>query len=147
MWNKKWDLRYLHLAKVFSTWSKDPSTKVGAVIAKGKLLVSSGYNGFPQGVLDDPETLENRQQKYKRVIHAEVNAILFAKKRKNCTLYTYPLLPCSCCASIIIQSGITSVVSIDNIPERWKESIDVSLELFREAKVQVRVYREDELPM
>jgi deoxycytidylate deaminase len=47
-----WDSRFLEMAVLVSKWSKDPSTKVGAVIAKGKFVVSLGFNGHPAGVAD-----------------------------------------------------------------------------------------------
>jgi dCMP deaminase len=83
-----WDLRFLTLAKTVSTWSKDPSTKVGAVIVdKNRRVVSLGYNGFPKGVKDTIEKLEDREQKYKHMVHAERNAMLFANKSlKGCTI-------------------------------------------------------------
>ena len=51
----KWDNRYLRLAKEVSTWSKDPSTKVGAVAVLNGSVLAQGYNGFPRYILDDPE--------------------------------------------------------------------------------------------
>ena len=46
----KWDVRFLKLAHEVASWSKDPSTKVGCVLVKGKKVVSLGYNGLPMGV-------------------------------------------------------------------------------------------------
>jgi len=72
----KWDRRYIELAQQISTWSKDPSRKIGAVAvgSKGQIL-SQGYNGFPRGILDLQERYENREVKYKHVVHAEMNVI------------------------------------------------------------------------
>ena len=72
----KWDKRYIELAKQISTWSKDPSRKIGAVAvgSKGQIL-SQGYNGFPRGILDLQERYDNREVKYKHVVHAEMNVI------------------------------------------------------------------------
>ena len=68
--NKKWDLRFIELAKLVSTWSKDPSTQTGAVIVDpNRRVVSVGYNGFPIGVDDDPERYANRDLKYKMIVH------------------------------------------------------------------------------
>ncbi len=75
-----WDARFLELARLVSTWSKDPSTQVGAVITRGKFVVSLGFNGHPKGVTDSPGRLENREVKYRTIIHAEINAILTAKQ-------------------------------------------------------------------
>ena len=71
-----WDARYLKIAKDVSEWSKDPSTKVGAVIVGDKhQIVSQGYNGFPRGFKDSLDRLENKPVKYQYTIHAEANAL------------------------------------------------------------------------
>ncbi len=133
-----WDARFLEMAVLVSKWSKDPSTKVGAVIAHGKFVVSLGFNGHPAGVADSAERLEIREVKYRTIIHAEINAILSAgKPLQGCTLYVWPFMPCSQCASIIIQSGIRRVVTVPSESERWAESFRCTEELFREAGVEL----------
>lgn len=114
-----WDIRFAQLAKLVSLWSKDPSTKVGAVIVRpDKTIASVGFNGFPKGVPDLPEWYADRDIKYKIVKHAEENAILFAQEDiKGHTLYVYPLPPCSSCAGDIIQRGIKRVVAI--VPPKY----------------------------
>jgi dCMP deaminase len=138
----KWDMRFLDMAKLVSSWSKDPSTKVGAVITtKDNRVVSVGYNGFPTNVNDDKEKMEDREYKLAVTIHAETNAINFAKRDlTGCTIYTYPFMPCSNCASNIIQSGIDRVVTLTSDVERWKKSFDISLDLFRQAGVKITYY-------
>lgn len=109
----KWDERFLKLAQEVSTWSKDPSTKVGAVICRGKHVVSQGFNGFPPCVDDLEHWLNDREIKYKLVIHAEANAILNAGGSVvGCTLYTYPLSPCGECAKLVAAAGIKRVLSV-----------------------------------
>lgn len=137
----KWDFRFLELAKFISEWSKDPSTKVGAVITDHEnRVVSIGYNGFPKNIADD-NRLQNRETKYKMIVHGEMNAILFANKSLEfCTLYTYPFMPCPRCASMIIQTGIQRVVSYNNMPERWKEEFELSQYLFKEAGILLDLY-------
>jgi dCMP deaminase len=137
-----WDLWYLDLAKQISTASKDPSTKVGAVIVDNKnRIVSVGYNGFPVGIEDTEERLNNREIKYKIVIHAERNSLLFAKDSvENCTIYTWPFMPCSVCAGMIIQSGIIRVVSFKSDNPRWEEEFKLSKELFLEANIDLKFY-------
>lgn len=139
----KWDLRFLDLAKCVSSWSKDPSTKVGAVIVdKDKRVISMGYNGFPVGINDDHYRLNHRDTKYKIILHAEANALLFANTNLVGTiLYTYPFMPCPRCAGLIIQAGISQVVSYNTIPERWAEDFQMSKELFNEAHVSLRLYQ------
>jgi len=135
-----WDKRFLELAELVSSWSKDPSTKVGAVIVDDKnIIVSVGFNGFPKGI-NDNERLHNRNSKYQIIIHAENNALMFAKRPlDNCTLYTYPFMPCPRCAGMIIQSGIKRVVSYKNTIDRYRWELDFSIsrELFNEAKIQL----------
>ena len=111
--NTDWDRRFLELASVVGSWSKDPSTKVGAVIVnENKQIVSMGYNGFPRGVKDDYR-LKNRETKYDLIVHAEANAILKVAKStqstEGATLYQ-TLSPCKDCSKLIYQSGIKRVV-------------------------------------
>lgn len=107
-----WDRRFLDLAEHVAQWSKDPRTKVGAVIVdEKKRVVSVGYNGFPRGVYDSCDRYEDRPTKHLFVAHAERNALDNAPLMVDgCTLYV-PLLPCNQCAISIIQKGITRVVS------------------------------------
>ena len=138
---RDWDTRFLDLAEHVSKWSKDPSTKVGAVIVDSqRRIVSTGYNGFPVGVMDSYDRLTDRDTKYEMIIHAEANAILFAHQRMNgMTLYTTPFQPCSRCASLIIQSGISRVISyeIEESKNRWTDSFKLAKELFDEAGVEL----------
>lgn len=132
----KWDQRFLDLAGHVAGWSKDPSTQCGAVIARpDKTIASLGFNGYPQGVED--EFLADREYKLQRVIHAEMNALLFLRERAyGYFLYTAPFGPCARCAAHIIQAGISTVVTSAGPPDRWKESLDVTRELFKQAGVQ-----------
>ena len=134
----KWDHRFLALAKHISNWSKDPSTQVGAVIThtRSKRVVSMGFNGFPVGVKDTRERLDDRDTKYEMVVHAEQNALMFAGDRaEGCTLYVHPLPPCARCAVMIIQAGIKRVVcdQPDFDHQRWGEAAKIADTLFREA--------------
>lgn len=139
--SEKWNIRFLELAKHVSEWSKDPSTKVGAVIAKDNRIISLGYNGLACGVEDLDKRYQDRDIKLKLIIHAEENAILFATQPLNhATLYTWPFLPCSSCAAKIIQVGITRVISTDYIPENWKSSFDLTLEQFKEVGINCFTY-------
>lgn len=136
-----WDYRFLDLAKFVSDWSKDPSTKVGAVIADhNNRIVSIGYNGFPAG-LEDDKRLNDRETKYKIIVHAEANAILFSNTNLfGCTLYTYPFQPCSRCAGLIIQSGIKKVISPKNNIARWESDFNLSKALLEEANIKIKYY-------
>ena len=137
--NIKWDLRFLGLAQnPISTWSKDPSTQVGAVITDGKEIVSVGYNGFPADVEDKPEWYHDRDKKLSLMVHAEVNAKRIANRPLlGCTLYTYPFLPCRVCAEEFIGTGIKRAVSLKNTEARWDESINAAKNRFQMAGIEV----------
>ncbi len=134
-----WSRRFLSLAEHIAQWSKDPSTQVGAVIVDPcRRIISTGYNGLPQGVDDTDNRLHTREIKYEMIVHGEINAILFAKQDLlGSTLYTWPFMPCSRCAGIVIQSGIKTVVAPLNDSPRWKDSFQLSQTMFAEAGVQL----------
>ncbi len=108
-----WDHRFLNMARLIAGWSKDPSTKVGSVLADSmKRVVATGFNGLPTGVEDTIERLSDRSIKYEMVVHAERNAIIDAKRDLSGTrLYVWPIMPCSVCASMIVQAGIAEVIA------------------------------------
>lgn len=135
----KWDRWFLGMAEYISTASKDPSTKVGAVIVDSKRrVVSVGYNGLPMGVEDSEERLNNRDLKYKMIVHAERNAIIFAgRSLEGCTLFTWPFMPCAACASMVIQAGIQRVVAPYSDNPRWRDEFNLTMQLFEEAKVNL----------
>jgi len=139
----KWDKRYLSLAKEVSTWSKDPSTQVGAVtVGSKKEVLSQGFNGFPRNINDTDERYNNRETKYKFVVHAEMNAIYNATysgtSLDGATLYVYGLPICSECAKGIIQVGIKKVV-VEKSKElnNWNDSVKLSKAMFDEAGVKL----------
>src|SRR6056300_417538 len=77
--DNKWDQRFMQMAQMVSTWSKDPSSKIGAVAVNDeKRILATGYNGFPRGIADTEERLNNRDEKYPRIIHAEMNVLMNA---------------------------------------------------------------------
>lgn len=147
---EKWDLRFLDKASFVSKWSKDPSTKCGAIVVRGvNDSIKDGYNGYPPGV-DDDNTLNIRAEKYPRIMHAEVNAILRAKEDlTGCTIYVFPLPPCARCAGVIIQAGIKRVVSVrPSDPERaarWESENEIAMDMFSKAGVSVSFYPEEEV--
>ena len=140
----KWDVRFLELANHISSWSKDPSTKVGCIIVGAdREIRSTGFNGFPRGIDDSEERLTDREEKYPLICHAEENAIMHAARvgvsLKDCTAYvTWP--PCTRCARSLIQAGIVEVVyaGTSNIPERWLEDFTRSTNMMKEAGIKLR---------
>ena len=134
-----WHQRFLDLAQHIGSWSKDPSTQVGAVIVDDqRRIISTGYNGFPRCVSDSAERYADRDTKYEMIVHGEVNAILFATQSlQNATLYTWPFMPCSRCAGIVIQSGIRTVVAPYCENPRWTNSFDLTRHMLAEAGVEL----------
>tara|TARA_Y100001938_G_scaffold43987_1_gene61010 strand:- start:793 stop:1239 length:447 start_codon:yes stop_codon:yes gene_type:complete len=143
---KKWNMRFLEMAMMVGLWSKDPSTQVGAVIVDDdRRVISLGYNGFPKGVADN-QRLNDRKEKYKMIVHAERNAILFANTSvKDATIFTYPFMPCPICTGMIIQSGIRRVVSLQTDNPRWQEDFKISRKMLDEAEVDLIEYEKIEL--
>ena len=139
-----WDQRFLNLAKHISEWSKDPSTKVGCVVVgPDREIRSTGFNGLPRGIEDNDERLNNREIKYPLICHAEENAIMHAARigisLKNCTAYvTWP--PCTRCARSLIQAGVSTIIYPKDIeiPERWMEDFNLSLNMLKEAKINIK---------
>ena len=137
----KWHIRFMRLTREISTWSKDPSKKIGALIVnEDRRILASGYNGFPKGIKDD-ERLDNKEIKYSLVIHAELNALLNALNNgvsvKDSTMYVYGLPICDNCAKTIIQAGIKNLIIsyphdlTNSWADIWEEK---SKPMFSEAK-------------
>ena len=138
--SNKWDKRFLEMAKLVASWSKDPSTQVGAVAVRNRTVIAQGYNGLPRGMKDTHDRLTVRTLKIKRIVHAEMNAIYNAAENgvslKDSTVYVVGLPVCHECAKGLIQAGISRVVTPEQkIPENWQESISSSISMFKEAGV------------
>ena len=137
----KWDYRFMEMARLVAGWSKDPSTKVGCVIVNPRRqVVSTGYNGFPRGVDDDPARYADRATKYLMVLHAEQNAVLQAggDVRGGTAYVTHP--PCAQCAATLIQAGIARIVESPpdtGMAARFLDSFAKSTLMLREAGVEV----------
>ena len=119
---KKWDLRFMEMAKLVASWSKDPSTKTGAVIIRpDRTVLSVGFNGFPRLMQDAPSLYEDRDEKYSRIINCEMNAMLHASDSlKDCCLYTWPFASCDRCVVHMAEAGVKRFV-FPAIPEDKKE--------------------------
>lgn len=140
----KWDRRFLDLARFVSGWSRDPSTKVGAVVARGKHELVLGYNGFPAGHDDSPHLYSDREYKLKHIIHGERNALAKAEERGICvagaTLYTWPFQPCSGCVPHIIEANIARVVApvlTGERLERWGADMEEAALMLRWKGIEV----------
>lgn len=141
-------LKLLPIALATAELSKDPRTKVGAlIIGAGNEIRSSGWNGFPRGVADDTERWNDRPTKYKFVVHAEANAIANAARAgtrtEGCSLLVTALHPCNTCAQLIIQAGIKTVYApLPDMDGRWADSFEAAATMFNEAGVEVIFYSE-----
>lgn len=144
-----WHKRWMDLAALVATWSKDQSRKTSAVIVDDRnILVSIGWNGFPRDVNDKATPNDKiaaryeRPAKYQWTEHAERNAIYNAAangyKLRGCYMYI-PWYPCADCARGIIQSGISKLFCVkpDWHDERWGADFLMVDEMLREAGVQV----------
>ena len=149
----EWDMYYLGLARYAARKSKDPSTKCGCVLARpDKRPISIGFNGFPQRLYDSESLLNDREEKYKRIIHAEMNALIFAKSDLSGAIcYTWPFAPCDRCAVMLIQAGIEAAVfpwllngpevyAYTTNPGFWAKSQEAVTELFLSARVATKAY-------
>lgn len=144
----KWNVRMLEMARLVSTWSKDPSTRCGAAIFRpDRTIASVGYNGFPRGCSDAKMLYADREEKYGRVVHAELNAILSAREPLHgYSMATWPpggAPSCDRCTAAIIQAGIRKVVHVvteNDFTRRWAVAMQRSLAMYREAGVEVVAY-------
>jgi len=153
----KWDRRMMRLAREIASWSKDPSSKFGVVVARRPLVrgvwgparvVGTGFNGFPPGV-DDDERLHDRAEKLELVVHAEVNGVLHAgREAMGAHLYMYGArsAPCRNCTKHVVAAGIARVVGCGPpIPDRWKASVEASETTLAEAGVEIAFVELDDL--
>ena len=154
---QRWDEYFLQMALVSARMSKDPSTKVGAVLTRQNIVLSTGFNGFPRGIADDVR-LTRREDKLDIIVHAELNAVLAAARLGHTvagsTLYVAATdgtqeiwggPPCVRCTVECMQAGVVEYVSrpAKFAPSRWQESLRKAHILIEEAGL---VFREVPLP-
>jgi dCMP deaminase len=151
--NAKWDNRFMSLAREIATWSKDRSTKIGAVlVGPNKEIRSTGYNGFPRMVEDSVEERHQRPTKYFFTEHAERNIIYHAARTgvstEGCIIYVCGRPPCADCARAIIQAGIKEVI-VETMEHKsrpeidWEGNTKAATEMLREAGIIVRVVEKE----
>lgn len=144
-----WDEFFMRHVYLVATKSKDPSTKIGAVIVKDKILLSEGYNGFCRGVQDTVATRWERPEKYSWIEHGEKNSIFNAARNGivtlGATMYTNGM-PCVDCARAVIQAGIKEVVLHQPwetewagiMKDKWQGMDVISATMFAESAVRIR---------
>lgn len=143
-----WHHKFLNLSEHISNWSKDISTKVGAVIVdRNNRVISMGYNGFCRGADDSLEKIKDRDFKIANTIHAEENAVLFADRNLliESSIYTFPFQPCAKCSHIICQVGIKHVYSYISNVERWVDSFNQAKENFIKNNVELVLFDREEM--
>ncbi|KAH8861228.1 Deoxycytidylate deaminase [Schistosoma japonicum] len=141
-----WDEYFMSIALLSAMRSKDPSTQVGACIVNDeKKIVGIGYNGMPNGVSDDDvpwgkESVNELENKYLYVCHAELNAVLNRNEAhsRGCTLYS-TMFPCNECAKVIIQAGIKEVVYHSDKKNRTASN-QAAKYLFKKAGISMRKF-------
>lgn len=137
--SSKWRLRMAALAEQVATWSKDPSTKVGCVLASPDgAVLSTGYNGLPRGVDDAPERME-RPAKYLWTVHAEAAAIanaarLGARVEGAVAFTTHGC--CAGCARLLVNAGVSAVFFGAGTTSMPAEEFEAAAVMFREAGVR-----------
>lgn len=151
-----WDAYFIKIMYMVAEKSKDPKTKIGAVLVKDKRIVSTGYNGLCRGVNDNIPERSVRPAKYSWYEHGERNAIYAAAfygiATEGTTLYTNGV-PCIDCARGVIQAGVSKIIVHKAYEDmsasaarqksnesQWKGHNDVSLTMFKESGVIVEVF-------
>lgn len=145
----KWHKYFFDLCKLNAKQSKDPSTQVGSVIVRSdRTIAGMGWNGFPKGCDDSDEMYANREVKYQRTVHAEVNAVLNSHGSVwGLSLFSWPLPPCERCAPVLINAGIERIFVLAEATKRedWLGSGQIALDMFAEAGIEVfEVHNEPE---
>ena len=143
----KWDIRFLELALLVRNWSKDPSTKHATVIVRpDKTIASVGYNGFVRGCPVDESAFSDpakRPEKYSRVVHGEMNAILNAHEPiRGCTAYVTSGVGCDRCTVHLLQAGIKRFVFLNGDADywsRWGKEAERSLGYIKEMKIPASI--------
>lgn len=132
----------MKMALVVKERSPDLRTQVGAVIVdKDKRIVSTGYNGTPAG-FDDSFIDWFDKSKHPYIIHAEANAIAYARRSlKGCTIYV-TLSPCPECAKMIVQHKIKRVVFANH-----RDANNFSLDFFKQCGVDYELLPSDILDL
>lgn len=142
----KWDRRFMDVAELVATWSKDRSRGIGAcIVGPDRTIRSLGYNGFPRGVDDTIEERHTRPDKYQWTEHAERNAIFNAIRAgtdiRGCTCYVN-LFCCCNCARAIVQSNLRKVVTYPPADDpRWQRDFEISMQMFNESGVEVKLIK------
>ena len=141
-----WMNYFFSIAKTVAEKSKDPNTKVGALLVdpESHRIIGTGYNGFPANVLETNERW-NRPTKYSFVCHAEMNCIAAASKfgieTAGCDLYV-TLHPCCDCAKLVSAAGIKRIFYLDDGSDQlksddWRKLLGYAKTIFAESHIRL----------
>ena len=134
-----WTRRFLGLARSVSLWSKDPSTRVGAVAVddRSRRILETGYNGLPRGVEDRPERMV-RPEKYLWTSHAEANLVAHAARDRLAASTVYVThLCCASCARLLVNAAVAEVVVGGGTTSMDPREFEVAVQMFGEAGVKL----------
>jgi dCMP deaminase len=134
----KWAKRFMDVAQVVAQWSKDPSTKVGAVaVDMDNRVLETGYNGLPRHVEDRTERME-RPQKYMWTAHAEENLVAHAARDRldGATVYVTHMC-CASCTRMLINAGVARVVVGPGVTSMPLEQFEIARTMLSEAGVEL----------
>ncbi len=144
-----WDEYFMGITEMVSSRSTCLRRKVGAIIVKEKRILTTGYNGPPQGVKhceelggclrDKLNVPSGERMELSRAVHAEQNAIIQAAKYGidiNGGIMYVTNHPCFICAKMIINAGIRKIIYKEGYPDEFAK------EILREAGIEVKKYKE-----
>lgn len=138
MYRPGWKETFIDIAKTIAKRSKDPHTKVGAVLTKNNCIIGTGYNGDPRNFRYKFNW--NTEEKYDYVIHAEMNAIANACYNgcqiKDSEIYL-TLSPCNQCIKLLIQFGVKKVYYLKEykdfeLTKKIADNADIILERIKD---------------
>ena len=136
----KWNLRFFGLALEVATWSKDPDKQVGAVcVSPDKRKMITGYNGFPVGIEDDEDALNDKELKNKLMVHAEANCIVNGDTSLRGWTMHVTKAPCLSCAKLLINARIKRVVC-PSPGGSWEHEQLFAIGLLKKANIEVEFY-------
>ena len=143
MMTPHWRLRFLSVAREVSTWSKDPSTPVGAlIVTPNRKRIQLAYNGPPSRLKDSKWQNGTRERRLAATIHAENNAITLASfDTEGCWIFVYGLFPCTGCADMIVQAGISTVVCYREHMDAKRWNPEEAMEILKDGGVNVVVHK------
>ena len=140
-----WDTYFMQICHVVATRSTCLRRQVGAVLVKDRRILSTGYNGPPQGMQHCDELggcyrekmniPSGERQELCRALHAEQNAVIQAAvhgvaldERITCYCTNQP---CTTCAKLLINSNVTRIVYEGDYPD------EMARQMLSEAGVEI----------